>query len=106
MKNTMFTGEMNEKVLSMFESVQGLFECLKPDEEKAESATLLERVHSLYVLKAVKELKDTAIIVKMLNEMPEEEFEAFVTDGGKKDLEKAEMEMMLRMMMDIHSDKE
>ena len=106
MKNTMFTGEMNEKVLPMFESVKGLFECLKPDEEKAKSATLLERVHSLYVLKAVKELKETAIIVKMLNEMSEEEFEALVTDDGKEDLEKAEMEMMLRIMMDIRSDKE
>ena len=106
MKNTMFTGEnINEKVSAVLEAVQGLLDCLKPNEDRARNATTLERVHSLYFLKAVGELKDLAGVVKVMNEVSEEEFTSLVTNDGKRDLERAEMEMMLHMMMDVAKKK-
>ena len=102
MKNTMFSGNLEATVKELEASFEKVLEAVgKPKESLIEESSLLGRVHSLYVLKAIGELKESICILGALLELSEEDFANSVTAEGKKTLKEVEMEIMMSMMADM-----
>ena len=104
MKNTMFAENINEKVAELRKAVDEFYKCLEPDPMKTEKASELEKVHTLFVLKASGELIKTALAIEALFEITEEEFTKAMTDDGKT-IEEVKKELMLSMAMEALSKK-
>ena len=100
MKNTMIPEKAQTIIEEIFNKFTELVDVLEPptSAEKLESATDLEQVHTLFVLKAVGELKESVFVLKHLFEDSEEELTELFTQGGEMTLTEAKLHLMLSMM--------
>lgn len=105
MKNTMFAENINEKVEAVKSAMTEVILGVEPDLKKTADSTQLERVHSLYFLKAIDNLREAVVTLEALLDLPEEEFEKLATDEGKRTLDETEFKLMMSMMMDMAEHK-
>ena len=101
MKNTMFADNINEKVKAVRNAITELINCAEPNPEKTETASDLERVHTLCFYKVMGSLiEDSLSIEYLVQDATEEEFEKVMTEDGTKTISEVKKEMMLSMAME------